>query len=56
MFLSPDEPVIAPFRSACSERVAMWVTVAGIVALGIVSCFYNDILILCETYGLGSLA
>ncbi len=56
MFLSQDEPVIAPFRSACSERLGMWITVAGILALGLVSCFYNQILILCETWGLPSLA
>ncbi len=46
MFLSADEPVIAPFKSTCSERVAMWVTVAGILALGLVPCFYNQILLL----------
>ncbi|MDE5900787.1 MAG: NADH-quinone oxidoreductase subunit N [Muribaculaceae bacterium] len=56
MFLSSEEPVIAPFRSACSERVGMWITVAGILALGLVSCFYNQILILCQTWGLPSLA
>ncbi|MDE7387718.1 MAG: NADH-quinone oxidoreductase subunit N, partial [Muribaculaceae bacterium] len=56
MFLSQDEPVIAPFRSACSERVGMWVTVAGILALGLVSCFYNDILLLCQTWGLPALS
>lgn len=52
MFLSSDEPVIAPFKSSCSERIAMWVTVAGILALGFVSCFYNEILLLCQHYGL----
>ncbi len=57
MFLSNDEPVIPTFKSACSERIGMWVTVAGIVFLGIVSCFYNDILLLCQQYGLmGGLA
>lgn len=52
MFLSSDEPVIAPFKSSCSERIAMWVTVAGILVLGLVSCFYNEILLLCQQYGL----
>lgn len=57
MFLSNDEPVIPAFKSACSERIGMWVTVAGIVFLGIVSCFYNEILLLCQQYGLlGGLA
>ena len=46
MFLSQDEPVIEPFKSAFSERFALWVTVGGIIALGIVSCFYNSILTL----------
>ena len=44
MFISQDDCVVAPFRSACSERVAMWVCVAGIIGLGIVSCVYNSIL------------
>jgi len=55
MFLSSDEPVIPAFRSACSERVGMWVTVAGILLLGVVSCFYNEILTMCKSYGLASL-
>jgi len=55
MFLSSDEPVIPAFRSACSERVGMWVTVAGILLLGVVSCFYNEILTMCQSYGLVSL-
>ena len=57
MFLSNDEPVIPTFKSACSERIGMWVTVAGIVCLGIVSCFYNEILTICQHFGLlGGLA
>ncbi|MDE7407387.1 MAG: NADH-quinone oxidoreductase subunit N, partial [Muribaculaceae bacterium] len=55
MFINPDECVIAPFRSACSERVGMWICVAGIVCLGIVSCFYNYMLDLADKYGLISL-
>lgn len=54
MFLNNDEPVIPTFRSSCSERIAMWITVIGIVALGIVSCFYNEILTLCQTSGLSA--
>ena len=44
MFISQDDCVIARFRSACSERLAMWVCVGGIVAAGIVSCIYNYLL------------
>lgn len=44
MFISQDDCVVAPFRSACSERLAMWICVAGILLLGIVSCFYNSLL------------
>ena len=43
MYISPEEPQIAAFRSTFSERLAMWVCVAGIIGLGIVSCFYNSI-------------
>lgn len=52
MFLSNDEPVIAAFKSTCSEKIGMWVTIAGIIGLGIVSCFYNQILTLCQESGL----
>ena len=44
MFISQDDCTIATFRSACSERFALWVCVAGIVGLGIVSCVYNHLL------------
>jgi NADH-quinone oxidoreductase subunit N len=44
MYISSDEPQIANFRSACSERLGLWICVAGIIALGIVSFFYNNIL------------
>ena len=44
MYISPEEPVIARFRSACTERVGLWVTVLGIMLIGIASCIYNDIL------------
>lgn len=50
MFLSQDEPIIAPFKSDLSERIGMWVTVGGVLALGIVSFFYNSILTLCNQY------
>jgi len=52
MFLSTEEPLIATFHSSCSERLGMWLTTAGILALGLVSFFYNSILTLCENSGL----
>ena len=44
MFISEETPVIPEFRSACSDRFAMWICVAGILALGIVSCVYSGML------------
>lgn len=43
MYISPEEPRIATFRSTCSERVSLWATVLGIILLGIVSFFYDSI-------------
>ena len=43
MYISPEEPMIANFRSSCNERVGLWLTVGGIIALGIVSFFYDAI-------------
>lgn len=44
MFISQDDCTIARFRSAGSERFALWVCVAGIIGLGIVSGVYNHLL------------
>lgn len=44
MFISEDECTIANFRSSCGERFALWITVGGILALGLVSWFYNSLL------------
>jgi len=44
MFISQEESPVATFRSACSERLGLWITVGGIIFLGIVSCFYNKLL------------
>lgn len=55
MFINQDECRIATFRSAGSERMGMWICVAGIIGLGIVSCFYNYLLSMSEHFGLGSL-
>ena len=43
MWISKDEPVVPNFRSAFSERLSLWLCVAGVIALGIVSCFYTSI-------------
>ena len=52
MFISEEECVIAKFRSAFSERLGLWITVAGIIALGIVSFFYSTLLELTATSSL----
>lgn len=44
MFINPDECKIPAFASAWTERLGMWVCVAGIILIGIVSCFYNTLL------------
>jgi NADH-quinone oxidoreductase subunit N len=44
MFISDEEPVIANFRSSCSERLGLWIAVAGIIFLGLVSCIYSGLL------------
>lgn len=44
MFINDSETPVATFRSANSERVGMWICVAGIIGLGIVSYFYNYLL------------
>ena len=44
MFISEDECVIGNFRSAFSERLGLWITVGGILVLGIVSFFYSSLL------------
>ena len=44
MYISPEEPQIPTFRSACSERLGLWICVAGVIALGVVSFFYESIM------------
>ncbi len=44
MFISEDECKVAPFRSSRSERLGLWISVAGVIFLGIVSCVYNYLL------------
>lgn len=44
MYISEDECTIARFKSAGSERLGLFITVAGILLLGIVSCCYSSLL------------
>lgn len=44
MFISDDECVIGRFRSSCSERIGLWLTVGGIILLGLASCIYSGLL------------
>ena len=44
MYISPEEPQIPTFCSACSERLGLWICVAGVIALGVVSFFYDSIM------------
>ena len=39
-----EEGAIAPFKSACCERLAMIVCVLGIILVGIVSCIYSGLI------------
>lgn len=41
MWISPEEPEIPAFRSTLSEKAGIWVCVAGIVFIGLVSCIYQ---------------
>lgn len=53
MFISEDECKIAWFRSSFTERLGLWITVAGILLIGIVSCFYSHLLDLTAAGSLG---
>ena len=53
MFINTEnECVIPTFRSSCSERLGLWITVAGILLLGIVSFFYNSLLSMTSSGGI----
>ena len=41
MWISPEEPVVASYRSAMSERAALWLCTAGIVFFGLVPYIYQ---------------
>ena len=44
MFINESDAPIATFRSSFSERLGMWISTAGILFLGLVSCVYDYIL------------
>ena len=44
MFINENETPIATFRSSVCERIGLWITVAGIILLGIASPVYNWLL------------
>lgn len=48
MYIAPEECAVANFKSACSERLGLVITVGGIILLGIVSVVYNSILTMAE--------
>ncbi len=52
MFISPDDCKIAPFCSAWTERIGLWVTVGGIIFLGIISYFYSELLTMSQDYNI----
>ena len=49
MFINDNETPIATFKSHWSERLGLWISVGGILLLGIVSCAYNYILELTQS-------
>ncbi|MDE5629668.1 MAG: NADH-quinone oxidoreductase subunit N [Muribaculaceae bacterium] len=48
MFINDTETPLPTFRSSCSERLGLWITVAGVIGLGIVSWFYSSLLELAQ--------
>ncbi|MDE6300167.1 MAG: NADH-quinone oxidoreductase subunit N [Muribaculaceae bacterium] len=44
MYISEDECPVKNFKSACSERIGMWIAVAGILFLGLVSPVYDTLI------------
>lgn len=52
MYIAPEECKIACFKSSCSERLGLVITVGGVMLLGIVSVVYNSILAMVEGPGL----
>lgn len=44
MYISDEQSPVERYRSSCSERVGLVITVGGIILLGLVSWVYNSIL------------
>lgn len=44
MFISEDQCVIAPFRSSAGERLGMWISLFGILFLGLLSPVYDSLI------------
>ena len=53
MFISPEECVIGHFRSSASERLGMWIALAGIILLGLASPVYDSLIDLASISDLG---
>ncbi|MGN0210045.1 MAG: proton-conducting transporter membrane subunit, partial [Muribaculaceae bacterium] len=45
MFISEEECVIPTFRSSCGERIGMWISLAGVMLLGLASCVYSYLIV-----------
>ena len=53
MYIKTEEPCQIPtFRSACTERLGLWISVAGILVLGVGAVFYNYLLEMTTSLGL----
>lgn len=48
MYISPEQCEIAKFKSSCSERLGLIITIGGVMFLGLVSPFYDWLLNLTE--------
>jgi NADH-quinone oxidoreductase subunit N len=53
MYITPGEPGVPTFRSACTERLGLILTVGGIMVLGVFSPIYNWLLEIASTSGIG---
>ena len=49
MFINPEEPVVPAFKSACTERLAMTICIAGVILLGLLSCVYTYLFDISQT-------
>lgn len=54
MFISEETCTIATFKSTCSQRLGMWIAVAGIILLGLVSPVYDSLITIAQNSELGA--